>query len=128
MAIAEKQFTRDPVLAAFDDPMVQTFGNIVCQYGGWSYVTYQDGVSGKSRVRHFSVRGSEVVKLDFSGFREMPVLVFEMMVQLGFPRRGDLAECSHFELRPIAPLNHLDVERIWLWRRAQQAAAQEAAQ
>ncbi len=115
--------TLNPILAAFEDVQVQTFGQIETNYRGWSYVTFSEGHTDRSKIDHYAVCGNKVVALDLSPYEVMPRVVFEWMVQLDFPTREEIASCSTFNFSSVAPLTKYDVERIWLWRRVSKLAA-----
>ncbi len=115
--------TLNPILAAFEDVQVQTHGQIETNYRGWSYVTFSEGHTDRSKIDHYAVCGNKVVALDLSPYEVMPRVVFEWMVKLEFPTRKDIVSCSAFGFSGAGPLTKHDVERIWLWRRLSKLAA-----
>lgn len=87
-------------------------------HNGWTYKSLVDDESDEARkITHYATSHAGTVELDFTSNHQMEKLVFEMLVEMGFPNRTDLAFASHFSLPAISPLNRFDVERIWLWRK-----------
>ncbi len=116
-------FTKSPVLAVFDNPQVHTFGEIRGRHRGWTYVAFPEGDGEDLRYNHYAVCGRKIVTMDFTGFREMPPMVFEWMVKLDFPNRKDVELCSNFKVSALGALTEYDVERIMLWRTVQDKQA-----
>lgn len=114
------------VTANLDD-MVKAFSEAKYRYRGWTYLIFMEGTGEEKRYVHLAVCGETVHKLEYSGLEVMPNIVFEWMVQLGFPKFNDLRKCSHFPAHQQpnfhGMLNKFDVERIWLWHRAKERGA-----
>ncbi|MDE4321321.1 hypothetical protein PXK52_07685 [Phaeobacter gallaeciensis] len=111
------------ILAAFKDPLVQTFSTIEGRYRGWTYVVHRKE-EGHARFDHYAVCGSKVVEIDYTSRSLIPFLAFQWLVQMDFPTRHDLPHCTHFD-QPFmnAPLRAQEVERMWLWNRVKDLAA-----
>ena len=110
-----KSSLTDPILAAFDNPVMATFAHVGMSYNGWTYVSDVDADNGARRIHHYAVRGKEIAVVDFTPFQEMTKQVFVWLVDMGSPQRHALDAPTSLNYTALSPLSPRDVERLMLW-------------